>query len=247
MAIKKYGKAFLFSTTFLLAGLQLGKWVNKDTGFRVQKVTVIGCKTLSEPEVLAAAKAPLNKSIFDVEFAAITKRVETLPFVERVQVSRIFPSTLVIAVQERRPLALINNAGLWPIDEHGVVLPRLQSGRRMSDPASFDTPVLSGITFVKDKEHKQLPASAKPLLDLLAELRTGNPMLYHSISELSVNAKGYLTFYLMKGGVPVYLGRDNWMEKSERLFIFLQRAQPASGKLAAIDLRYANQIVTRES
>jgi len=247
MAIKKYGKAFLFSTTFLLAGLQLGKWVNKDTGFRVQKVVVTGCKTLSEPEVLAVAKAPLHKSIFDVEFAAITKRVEALPFVERVQVSRIFPSTLVIAVQERRPLALINNAGLWPIDEHGVILPRLQSGRRMSDPASFDTPVLSGIAFARGKEHKQLPASAKPLLDFLAELRASNPMLYHSISELNLNAKGNLTFYLMKGGVPVYLGRDHWMEKSELLFIFLQRAQPAAGKLAAIDLRYANQIVTKES
>jgi cell division septal protein FtsQ len=235
MAIKKYGKVFLFSTTFLLAGLQLGKWVNKDTGFRVQK------------EVLTAAKAPMNKSIFDVEFAAITKRVETLPFVERVQVSRIFPSTLVIAVQERRPLALINNAGLWPIDEYGVVLPQLQAGRRMNDPASFDTPVLSGIALAKDKERKQLPAAAKPLLDFLTELRTSNPMLYHSISELNLNAKGNLTFYLMQGGVPVYLGPDSWMEKSERLFIFLQHVQTTSGKLAAIDLRYANQIVTRES
>jgi cell division protein FtsQ len=245
MAIKKYGKAFLFSTTFLLAGLQLGKWVNKDAGFSVQKVMVIGCKVLSEPEVLAVAKVPMHKSIFDVEFAPIAKRVEALPFVQRVQVSRIFPSTLVITVEERRPLALINNAGLWPVDEQGVILPRLQSNRRMSDPASFDTPVLSGIAFAK--ERKQLPASAWPLLDLLAELRASNQMLYHSISELSLNAKGHLTFYLMKGGVPVYLGRDNWVEKSERLFIFLQHAQPPSGKLAAIDLRYANQIVTKES
>jgi hypothetical protein len=116
----------------------------------------------------------------------------------------------------------------------------------MNDPASFDTPVLSGIAFAKGKDQKQLPASAKPLLDLLAELRASNPMLYHSISELNLNAKGNLTFYLMQGGVPVYLGRDNWMEKSERLFIFLQRAQPAAGRLALIDLRYANQIVTRE-
>jgi hypothetical protein len=37
------------------------------------------------------------------------------------------------------------------------------------------------------------------------------------------------------------------MEKSERLFIFLQHAKPAAGKLWAIDLRYDNQIVTRES
>jgi cell division protein FtsQ len=247
MAIKKIGKVFFFSTTFLLAGLQLGKWVNKDAGFSVQKVMVTGCKVLSEQEVLAAAKVPMHKSIFDVEFAPIAKRIEALPFVQRVQVSRIFPSTLVLAVEERRPLALINNAGLWPVDEQGVVLPRLQSDGRLSDPASFDTPVLSGIALVKDKEHRQLPASARQLLDFLAGLRASNPMLYHSISELSLNAKGHLTFYLMKGGVPVYLGPDKWMEKCDRLFVFLQHVQPASGKLAVIDLRYANQIVTRES
>ncbi len=247
MTIRQYGKAFFFSTTFLLAGQQLGSWVNKDAGFSVQKVMVTGCRALSEPDVLAIAKVPMHKSIFDVEFAPIAKRVATLPFVRRVEVSRIFPSTLVIAVEERRPLVVVNNAGLWPVDEQGVILPPPPSDRRMNDLASLDTPVLSGIAFVKVDGRRQLPAAAKAALDFLAELRASNAMLYHSISELSLNAKGHLTFYLMKGGVPVYLGPDNWMEKCDRLFIFLQHVQPASEKLMAIDLRYENQIVTRES
>jgi cell division protein FtsQ len=247
MAIKKYGKAFFFSTTFMLAGLHLGSWVNRDTGFRVQKVMVTGCKTLTAPEVIAAAKVPMARSIFDVEFAPIAKRVEALPFVQKAQVSRIFPSTILIAVQERKPLALINRAGLWPVDDEGVILPRLQSQRRMNDPASYDTPVLSGSAFFNNGENKELTAANRRVIEFLAELRSTNAMLYHSISELNVNSKNHLTFYLMDGAVPVYLGADNWMEKCDRLFIFLQHVKPASGKFLTIDLRYENQIVTRES
>jgi cell division protein FtsQ len=245
MAVKKYSKAFFFSTTFLLAGLQLENWVGKDAGFRVQKVMVTGCQALRESEVLAAAKVPLQQSIFEVEFAPIAERVSALPYVQRASVSRIFPSTLVIAVQERRPLALINHGGLWPVDE-SVILPRLQSGRWRKDLAGLDTPVLSGNAFDKINERKPLPAAAKRTLDFLAGLRAGNAMLYHSISELSLSSQGALTLYLMEGGVPVYLGPDQWMEKCDRLYIFLQHVKPAPEKLFAIDLRYDQQIVTRE-
>jgi cell division septal protein FtsQ len=247
MAIKKYGKVFFFSTTFMLAGLQLGNWVERDAGFLVQKVLVTGCKALSAQEVIAAAKVPMSRSIFNVEFAPIAKRVEALPFVQKVQVARIFPSTVVIAVAERKPLALINHSGLWPVDEEGVILPRLQSNRRMNDPASYDTPILSGFTISKNGENKALTAPSQRVIEFLRTLYAENAMLYHSISELNINSQGQLTLYLMEGGVPVYLGGDNWMEKSERLFIFLQHAKPAAGKLWAIDLRYENQIVTRES
>lgn len=247
MAIKKYGKTFFFSTALLLAGLQLGSWVHRDAGFRVQKVMVTGCKALTEPEVIAAAKVPMARSIFDVEFAPIAQRVAALPFVQKVQVSRIFPSTVLIAVQERKPLALINHAGLWPVDAEAVVLPRLQPTRRVTDQAIFDMPVLSGAAFLKPVENRQLAPANQRVIELLAELRSTNAMLYHSISEVNLNAKGQLTFYLMERGVPVYLGADRWTEKCERLFIFLQHVKPASGKFLTIDLRYDKQIVTRES
>jgi len=247
MALKKYGKAFFFSTTFLLAGLHLGSWVDRDAGFRVQKVMVTGCKTLREQEVAAAAKVPMSRSIFDVEFLPIAKRVEALPFVQKAQVSRIFPSTIVIAIEERKTLALINHSGLWPVDAEGVILPRLQPNRRLNDPASYDTPVLSGSVFSQTGENKKLSIANQRVIDFLSELRSTNAMLYHGISELNINPKGHLTFYLMDGGVPVYLGADGWMEKSERLFIFLQYVKPVSGKFLTIDLRFDNQIVTRES
>jgi cell division protein FtsQ len=261
MAIRKYSKAFFFSTALLLAGLHLGNWVGNDAGFRVREVKVAGCKALSENEVIAAAKVPLYKSIFDVEFAPILKRVEALPHVQRAQVSRIFPSTIVITVQERKTLALINNAGLWPVDAEGIILPKMsrlslisssmkdrdtQSDRRVYDPAMLDIPVLSGVLFAKAGKDQQLTATGRRLIEFLAALRSSNAMLYHSISELNLNAQGNLTLYLMEGGVPVFLGRGNWMEKCDRLFIFLRHVQMPE-KLAAIDLRYENQIVTKES
>ncbi len=246
MTIKKYGKVFFFSTTLLLAGLQLGSWVGRDDGFRVQKIAVTGCKALTEPEVLAAAKVPMSRSIFDVEFAPIAKRVEALPFVQSVQISRIFPSTVVIAVEERKPLALINHAGLWPVDAEGLILPRLQAKRRANNPLGYDTPILSGSAFAKNIGGKALTAANRRVIELLAELRAGNAMIYHSLSELNLNSRGELTCYLMDGGVPVYLGANNWPEKCERLFIFLQHIKPPAGKFLVIDLRYENQIVTRE-
>jgi cell division protein FtsQ len=247
MVIKKYSKAFFFSTAILLAGLHLGKWVGNDAGFLVQTVKVVGCKVLTREEVLTIAKVPLFKSIFKVELPAIEKRVEALPLVRQAQVSRIFPSTIVIAIQERKPLALISNAGLHPVDEEGIILPPLQAARHTRAPAVYDVPVLSGNAILKTKEGGQLAPHGRQAIDFLASLRSTNAMLYHSVSELSINSQGALTLYMMEGGVPVYMGSGKWLEKCDRLFVFLRHVQPASAKLLAIDLRYDNQIVIKES
>lgn len=246
MAIRKYGRAFVFSTTLLLAGLHIGNWVGNDAAFLVQKINVVGCEILREEEVLAAAKVPLYKSIFDVDLPPILKRVETLPFVSRVEVSRIFPSTVVITVHERNPVALINHDGLRPVDDEGIVLPKLQASRRLHSPAMYDIPVLSGANIVKAGENPQLTDVGKRLIGFLTALRSKDSMLYYRISELVMNSQGSLVLFMMESGAPVYLGTDGWLEKCDRLSIFLRYVPPSSKKLMAIDLRYENQIVTRE-
>jgi cell division septal protein FtsQ len=246
MVIRKYGKAFVFSTTLLLAGLHIGNWVGNDAAFLVQKIDVVGCKILDEDEVLAVAKVALYKSIFDIDLPPIAKKVETLPFVRKAEVSRIFPSTVVITVHERKPVALVNHGGLQPVDGEGVVLPKLQASRRLHSPAMYDIPVLSGANIVNAGENPQLTGVGERLIDFLTALRSKDGMLYHRISELVMNSHGSLVLFMMENGVPVYLGTDGWLEKCDRLSIFLRYVPTSSKKMMAIDLRYENQIVTRE-
>lgn len=95
----------------------------------VSEVSVSGNETLSATRVEAVAKAPMGRPLARVDLGAIRARVETIPAVKSVSVSRSWPHTVAITVTERTPVAAVDRgAGLQAVDEDGVLFgsyPRL--------------------------------------------------------------------------------------------------------------------------
>src|SRR4051794_8435140 len=88
----------------------------------VRDVSVRGNKTMSSIRVEAVAKAPIGKQLARVDLAAIQARVESLPAVKSVSVSRSWPHTIAISITERTPVAVVDRgAGLQAVDEDGVL------------------------------------------------------------------------------------------------------------------------------
>ena len=80
-------------------------------GLRVDVVHLQGASAAAQDEILKAAALKTGTPILGVDLDAVRARVEAVGWVERARVIRLFPDTLVVAVDERPLLAVWQHAG----------------------------------------------------------------------------------------------------------------------------------------
>lgn len=98
----------------------------------VRQVEVVGADSLTPLQVEQAAAVRLRQPLAGVDLERIRGRVEVLPAVDRAVVSRRWPSTLVIEVVERTPVAAVPTGKEFAlIDAEGVAFRTVP--RRPSD------------------------------------------------------------------------------------------------------------------
>ncbi len=96
-------------------------------GLTVETVTLTGRKRASDAELLAALGIEHGDSMlkFDAEIART--RLEKIGWVSKASVHRLFPNTVLIDIEERKPFAIWQRGGrLSIIDEKGVPLGALR-------------------------------------------------------------------------------------------------------------------------
>ena len=99
-------------------------------GLRVEDVRLDGASAPARDAILAAAAIPPGTPILGADLAAIRRRVEAVGWVERARVSRLFPDTLAISVDERPLMAVWQHAGRSVVvARDGTVMGRFDPGR----------------------------------------------------------------------------------------------------------------------
>jgi cell division protein FtsQ len=89
----------------------------------VRSVTVTGAGAVSRAEVLRAAGIAPGTPLIRVDTAAVARRVEQITRVQSAQVSRDWPDSVTIVIQERAPaLAVPSDGGFALVDRFGVVV-----------------------------------------------------------------------------------------------------------------------------
>jgi hypothetical protein len=138
--------------------------------FRVSRVVVDGTRYLSPDTVVARLALDTLNSVWD-DPDPLLARLRALPQVADVSISRRLPGTLVVAVRENPPVALVPGAhGLEVVDSTGRPLP--------IDPA---------------REAVDLPVANQRdvrLIRMLGDVRARHSVLYRRISEVSRDASG---------------------------------------------------------
>lgn len=111
----------------LVAGLVgAGVWlVLFSSVMAVGGVQVNGADSLSPAQVRRAAAVPVGEPLATVDLDAVTERLDALPAVKAVDVSRAWPDRVRIDVTEREPVAVVQRGGtLRATDATGVVFRR---------------------------------------------------------------------------------------------------------------------------
>lgn len=80
-------------------------------GFVVEQIDVMGEGRLNERDIRLAAQIQTGEYFFGVDLDAARDRTESLPWVDRAVVRRLWPNRIVVQVVETTPYALWQNEG----------------------------------------------------------------------------------------------------------------------------------------
>jgi cell division protein FtsQ len=115
--------AFLLVILFLggisIYGLFFSNW------FLVNKISITGQARVSEGEILQLAQIELNTPLVELESETVVSRILEIDSIKAVEVRKGWPNSVVIAIEERRPIALTDlSDGRYLVDETGKAFSR---------------------------------------------------------------------------------------------------------------------------
>ena len=107
-------------------------------GFVVEQIDVMGEGRLNERDIRLAAQIQPGSYFFGVDLDAVRDRTESLPWVDRAVVRRLWPNRIVVQVVETTPYALWQNEGqLHLLAETGALIVPVETA--LSIPAELKT------------------------------------------------------------------------------------------------------------
>jgi cell division protein FtsQ len=191
--------------------------------FHAKVVRVEGIRRLGSRQVMRIAQITPGTNVFHLDASAAEKRLEQAPWVAAATVTIRLPSTVLIAVTERSPVALVRRAdgGAGLVAGDGVVVGQATGREPM--------PTIDGADIVAIPDAATLRAGA----DAAASM---SPLLRSEASSIEVGSEGSF-LVLLRSGVAVSYGQPSDLEaKGQALEAVLTWAQQQGKKVVAIDV-----------
>jgi cell division protein FtsQ len=225
--LKKPGYKYLAGILLAAAVLTAPRWgranLRKLAYFHVRNLEIRGVKYLQPDDVVARLRVDTLRSIID-DVTPLEARLRSLPQVANVDISRRFPGTLIVTIQENLPVALVPTGdGLQPYDSSGRALP--------IDPsrATLDLPILT--------------TPDRAALRLIGELRAADPAMFNRISEVAP-VDGDLVFTL-NSSLRVRTSAGVAPQRFRDIFPVESDLASRNERAAELDIRYRDQVVAR--
>jgi cell division protein FtsQ len=174
--------------------------------FQLTAVRIDGNRMTSKEQIAALSRVDIHSNLLDIDADQVQSLLESHPWIARAEVIRDWPNRLLIQVQEKTPVALLNReAGLFYLDSRGQII------AAASPSQELDFPVITGLeNFPFDTTGStQIPVPLQDAIDLLQLANRNNPLLpQQNISEIRVVQKGELILYLLDRPFPIYFGTE---------------------------------------
>ena len=195
-----------------------------EVGLKLRHIQVRGRSHIEKETLLSALDLQLDTPIFSVDLHALHRRVSDIGWVRNVVVERRLPSTIYIILDERMPVALMqNNATHQLIDATGAIIDG-------ADPRDF--------THLKVVAGDNAAANAAPIL---AALRT-EPKLFSEVWAISFRSERRWDVHL-KNGMEIRLPETDPISAWSRLAVIDREKAITNRDLAVIDMRLPKQLI----
>lgn len=218
--------------------------VLKNPDYNVAVLNVETDGVLTPESVLDAADLHKGSNIFMVNLSRAKARVEAIPQVERVQVTRQLPNRISIQINERKPIAWIapehgaanrdevtKSAGSYLVDAQGILWPPKKLNLQ-----DYFLPIIRNYSEGPRLEGQEVEGEeVKAALDLLHTQQDSLVGTRFQIQEIDL-AKHFGLEVTDRNGLQVLFGLDEMDRQLKRLDIYLQVIDQRGEKAQTINL-----------
>lgn len=209
--------------------------LTRSQAFEIRDIEVEGNKNLSTGEVLEVAAVADGTTLLRVDAGETAERLQELSWVADVRVSRSFPSTLRIVIEERVPSVLVDTGvTFWYVDERARVIAESVPTTGGVLPVVRDLP-----DFVAEPGYISDSETLSNAIDVLNGISDELASTVRVITAPSVNETTLLT----ASGVEILMGEAVRLEEKSVLVqdILAERA----GQVVFIDVRSVERPISR--
>lgn len=213
--------------------------------FSKPSITVSGLKSASQQEFTELLGSMKTSSWLRFDTQRAASLLSSVPYIDSVDVSKVFPDRVIVSVKERVPVAktVINNGGRYisvQIDKNGVLF----TGNHQKSDTDYEIPLVSGLPVEKFREGMSIPANYRVLLDQIETVRSRSQKYFAAISEIQVVQKEYgnyeLVLYPVHKHVRVLTDRSLNEEALKYMMVVLDVVDSIEPDVSEIDLRYGS-------
>jgi cell division protein FtsQ len=246
----KAGRIFLMlgavtvlgGVTFL--GITVRSFIERDARFRIAgaaDIQATGLTEVSRADMLPVFGEDIGRNIFFVPLGERRKQLEQIPWVERATVMRVLPDQIRVSLVERQPVAFTRvGQQIGLVDADGVLLsmPAAAMARH-----HYSFPVITGIDPGDPAQSRQ--ARMAVYERLMSELDSGGQHLSQQISEIDLTDPEDARVLMPEQGTDIlaHFGQDHFLERYQRYKAHIAEWRQQYANLAAVDLRYDQQVV----
>lgn len=208
----------------------------------ISKIRILGNKYLDQSNYLKFAKLENIEYLSDLSISLIKDRIGKHPYVKNCDVLIIERGIAEVTIFEKKMDAIaLCNKSQYMITDRAEIIPLVPSTMNLNLPV---------IIYNTKSEKVKLFASAvtnKKLFSALKIISTAelyDEYLYRNISEINLNNEDHISIQLSQLSSPIYMGKDNEIEKTVFLSKIYKQMQNNELKdyLNYVDLRY-NEMV----
>jgi len=236
--------------------LEWNRFLSRDARFALPEddgpaggLTIEGIRHVKRAEVLRVFAADRGHSIADVDLERRREQLRRLDWVREATVRRIWPNRILVRIEERVPVALIQvPAGISGrfgeplrmqpalIDEQGVILP-------MEGPVQGSLPLLLGVR--REQDIEQRARRVRLMMKILRELAPAASRIPEIDLTDPDNAR--IAYQTPQHLVVLVLGSERYLD---RLNVFLSHYESIRDRLsprAVLDLTTEGRITLVEA
>ncbi len=213
-------------------------WLTRSPLFTVRTVDMNRCANVSLEEVWAIVRGDGSGILWAVPTREVARRLSGHPWVRTVSVRKAFPDRLVVRIQERTPVAMVNLDVLHYLDEEGRPFKRLTA----YDPKNFA--IITG--FSREELLRKDPVTVRDLrktLDLLKGVEAG--ALRQNVSEIHFDAQDGYTVVTRDNGLQLKVGTMDVKEAVRRIEAALPRISGTTRSSGIADLKTEGRVFMR--
>jgi cell division protein FtsQ len=232
----------------LAAGFSVFRFACSAGLLTLRNISVDGCKHSDPVALEGIVRRDFPANILRIDLNQLRSRLEQEPWIRRIEIRRILPSTLKIHVLERVPSVIAEIGGeLELLDNEGFLLDHYHR-----DYGKLDVPVFCGLRGEDAASYKVLQednsSRVRVGVQVLAELAAGSPDYTRTLSEVNLSDPANVKVLLVDDTVEVLLGDRDFLKRFQTFMSNLPQYQDlkSQGKdIATVDLRFDSQIVYR--